>query len=200
MAKGKSGKTGTAAAGTRTAGMGARAGTGRGASAAGTATVTTPAETTRQRLVKPGHLATIYKDLPGSHPRSAATARPGAGKRAAAKTGARATKYSYCSIPQVAPRVFDASVGPGRAALILVSEKKWVNGTRLHYYFFDQQTDGEEVVLANGNRQWIPWTTSDQEKDVVRRAFKVWKDVGIGLEFQEVGSRDDAEIRIGFMR
>jgi hypothetical protein len=180
-------RTGT----TRTASTGtARAG------AAGTATA--PEATTRQRLVKPAHLATIYKDVPGAGSRSAATAKTG--KKAGARAGARETKYSYCSIPQVAPRVFDPSVGPGRAALILVSAKKWVNGTRLHYYFFDQQTDGEEVVLANGNRQWIPWTTSDQEKDVVRKAFQVWKDVGIGLEFEEVGSRDDAEIRIGFMR
>ena len=32
------------------------------------------------------------------------------------------------------------------------------------------------------------------------RRFGVWEKVGLGLEFAEVQSRDDAEIRIGFMR
>lgn len=34
----------------------------------------------------------------------------------------------------------------------------------------------------------------------MRRAFQTWKDLGIGLEFDEVSTRDEAEIRIGFMR
>ena len=33
-----------------------------------------------------------------------------------------------------------------------------------------------------------------------RDAFQVWKDVGIGLEFEEVNAREDAAIRIGFMK
>jgi hypothetical protein len=36
--------------------------------------------------------------------------------------------------------------------------------------------------------------------EVVRAAFKKWKDVGVGLEFKEVPAREQAEIRIGFMR
>jgi hypothetical protein len=64
-------------------------------------------------------------------------------------------------------------------------DDKWVNGTVLHYCFFDRPP---------------AWTTTDAEKDVVRQAFKIWKDVGIGLDFQEVSALDEAEIRIGFQR
>jgi hypothetical protein len=110
------------------------------------------------------------------------------------------TKYSYCSVPQVPERPLQPNVTPGRARLIRVLDNKWVNGTKLHYYFFDRQTDGERVFFSNGTSEWRPWTTSDAEKDVVRQAFQKWKDVGIGLEFEEVSTRDDAEIRIGFMR
>ena len=109
-------------------------------------------------------------------------------------------KYSYCSVPQMPERTLDPSVPPGRARLIRMLDNKWVNGTKLHYYFFDQETDGERVFFSNGTSEWRSWTTSDAEKEVVRRAFQLWKDVGIGLEFEEVGSRDEAELRIGFMR
>ena len=34
----------------------------------------------------------------------------------------------------------------------------------------------------------------------MRQAFGIWKQVGIGLEFKEVNSPDEAEIRIGFVR
>jgi hypothetical protein len=109
-------------------------------------------------------------------------------------------KYSYCSMPQVPERTFDASVTPGRARLIQMLGNKWANGTVLHYYFFDKETDGERVFFSNGTSEWRTWTTSDAEKAVVRQAFRLWKEVGIGLEFEEVSARDDAEIRIGFMR
>ena len=44
------------------------------------------------------------------------------------------------------------------AAAIVVNEFKWVNHTVLHYYFFDRETDGEQVFLADGTRLWRPWT------------------------------------------
>lgn len=102
---------------------------------------------------------------------------------------------SYCSLPQIPEREFGPDVGPDRAGLIRRSALKWVNGTVLHYYFFDRPTDGRTV-----DGEWQPWTTSTEEKDVVRQAFDIWKDVGIGLEFEEVNSRVEAEIRIGFER
>jgi hypothetical protein len=113
---------------------------------------------------------------------------------------AEETKYSYCSVPQVAERALDPTVPPGRARLIRMLENKWANGTVLHYYFFNAETHGERVFFSDGTSEWRTWTTSDAEKNVVRKAFQLWKDVGIGLEFEEVSSPDDAEIRIGFMR
>jgi hypothetical protein len=79
--------------------------------------------------------------------------------------------------------VFDASVASHRAALIRISEKKWVNGTVLHYCFLDQPAN---------------WRGADNQKDAVRAAFAEWKALGIGLEFVEVSDPRDAEIRIGF--
>ena len=107
---------------------------------------------------------------------------------------------SYCSLPDVAPREFSSNVHPGRLELIVMLEKKWVNGTTLHYYFFNEDTDGRNFTLLNGRKEWRPWKTSEREKDVVRQAFDVWKNVGIGSNFKEVISRDEAEIRIGFER
>ena len=109
-------------------------------------------------------------------------------------------EYSYCSLPQVPIRVFGPEVEPNRAELIVVLDRKWVNGTVLRYYFFDKQTDGQTVFFADGRSEWRTWTTAEAEKAVVRRAFEIWKAVGIGLEFKEVAARDEAEIRIGFMR
>ncbi|GAA4458428.1 hypothetical protein GCM10023189_30670 [Nibrella saemangeumensis] len=108
--------------------------------------------------------------------------------------------FSYCSLPEIPERVFGPDVIPDRAELIVATEKKWVNGTVLHYYFFDKPTDGTTVRLANGTTSWRTWTTTEAEKNVVRRAFQLWKDVGTGLEFTEVATREEAEIRIGFMR
>lgn len=108
--------------------------------------------------------------------------------------------YKYCKMHHSIERELGFNNNPNRLRLIRTNEKKWVNGTKLQYYFFDKTTDGENVVLRNGQTKWIPWTTSNAEKDVVRAAFKKWKDVVIGIEFEEVKNREDAEIRIGFMR
>src|SRR5680860_844700 len=107
---------------------------------------------------------------------------------------------SYCSLPQVSERMLDPSIDPNRAQLIRLLAKKWVNGTIFHYYFFDKETDGNSVTSSDGNRVWKTWTTSEAEKSVVREAFSRWKELGIGIEFKEVDDRDEAEIRIGFMR
>ena len=58
------------------------------------------------------------------------------------KTKAVATQYTekadfgkICELPIVPPRELPPEVGPERASLIRNSEKKWANGTRLHYHF-----------------------------------------------------------------
>ena len=82
--------------------------------------------------------------------------------------------YKYCSIQPTVERELGFNNNPGRLRLIRENEKKWVNGTKLHYYFFDKKTDGENVVSSNGKKKWIPWTTVEAEKDIVRAAFKKW--------------------------
>ncbi len=90
----------------------------------------------------------------------------------------------YCSVPQTPPRQFSPDISSERSRLLIITGNKWVNGTKLHYYFFENSR----------------WGASDAEKDIVRQGFKVWEDVGIGIDFEEVSSPDDAEIRIGFQR
>lgn len=108
--------------------------------------------------------------------------------------------YSYCSLPDEVVPTFGPDVNSDRARLIRLLRTKWVNATVLHYYFFDQESDGQNVVLEDGTSRFVPWTTTEPEKDVVRKAFDLWKEVGIGLRFEEVRTREEAEIRIGFMR
>lgn len=105
----------------------------------------------------------------------------------------------YCSLPEMAPRALDPGLDPGRAALIIIMADKWVNGTVLHYYFFDRESDGEMVTFSDGTQEFRTWKGPESQMNAVRKAFDVWKGVGIGIKFEEVSKREDAEIRIGFM-
>ena len=109
-------------------------------------------------------------------------------------------RITYCSLRAAPEPEFAAGFDPGRAASIVVLQNKWVNGTNLHYYFFDRDTDGRNVIMSDGTRRFMKWTTDEAEKDVVRTAFQKWKDLGIGLTFGEVDDRTQAEFRIGFER
>ncbi len=106
----------------------------------------------------------------------------------------------YCNLPVTKQRIFSDDVTQKRQELILVSDKKWANGTTLHYYFFDDETDGQEVIYSDCSKAFITWKGGNKEKATVRKAFSIWKDLGIGLEFKEVKNAFDSEIRIGFMK
>jgi hypothetical protein len=108
--------------------------------------------------------------------------------------------YSYCSMPEVSERALSSDLGPDRLQLIIDYQKKWVNGTVLRYYFFDQDSDGSIVNLPDATSEWRSWIGAKHQKEVVRRAFEIWKETGIGLEFKEVNSRHEAEVRIGFLQ
>lgn len=82
-----------------------------------------------------------------------------------------------CEVPQVPVRELDPSLDPGRVELIRNIEKKWVNGTVLHYHFLEGH---------------------DRQQKAVRDAFKTWQDLRLGIQFVEVAVAADAEIRIGF--
>lgn len=94
-----------------------------------------------------------------------------------------------CSLPEVPERRLARNVDPERARLIRMSDRKWANETTLHYYFFDRQSDG-----PSGG-----WVGPENQRAAVRAAFQEWKELGIGLNFQEVSNREDAEVRVGFL-
>ncbi len=105
----------------------------------------------------------------------------------------------YCASPPRKPKKLPKDISNERAKLILSNSNKWVNGTTLHYYFFNRAADGEHIELENGRKLWRKWAGTPSQLRVVRKAFKTWKDLGIGLNFKEVKNREDAEVRIGFM-
>ena len=90
-----------------------------------------------------------------------------------------------CGLPSVPDRQLDAGIDPGREFLIRYNEKKWVNNTILHYCFLEAP---------------VSWRGAPAQKEEVRKAFKKWKQLGIGLKFEEVSDPTQAEIRIGFKR
>ena len=92
-------------------------------------------------------------------------------------------KQPLCTIPEIPLRTLDSNISNWRASLIRITEKKWVNGTVLKYYFLDEPSN---------------WRGDDDQKDAVREAFSEWKQLGIGLEFSEVSDPREAQIRIGF--
>jgi len=121
-------------------------------------------------------------------------------KRRSAESKAESSKRYYCSMPLVSEPALPAGIAPERASAILAIANKWVNGTALHYYFFDKSGDREQVLLSNGAKQWRSFVGPEAQRRVVRDAFKRWKALDIGLEFKEVAARDEAEIRVGFMQ
>lgn len=97
---------------------------------------------------------------------------------------ARYSTPNYCGQPEVPEREFSRRVNNDRQALVRISDKKWVNGTQLHYFFFKNSI----------------WRGTPSQRQVVRDAFQAWKDIGIGLDFVEVNTAEESEIRIGFQR
>jgi len=97
--------------------------------------------------------------------------------------GAKAA-HGYCSMPIVPIKQYGPEVSEDRARILRYVNRKWVNGTKLRYYFFE-----------TGD-----WSGPETEKDLVREAFDIWADVGIGIEFEEVQSISEAELRIGFLQ
>lgn len=123
-----------------------------------------------------------------------ATRRPSAASE-------RAPRYRhYCSVRPTTAREFGPEVSFDRMLAINSLSDKWVNGTELSYYFFDQDLDGQRVVLADGTVEFVSWVGDEAQKAVVRQAFEAWAGIGIGLKFKEVPTREQAMIRIGFMR
>lgn len=88
-----------------------------------------------------------------------------------------------CSLPEVQERDLTHISDGRRLRLLALMGKMWVNGTNLTYYFFKEPAR---------------WRGGSAQEQAVRDAMTTWKDVGIGLTFEEVGDAADAKIRIGF--
>jgi hypothetical protein len=98
-------------------------------------------------------------------------------------TAKKTTKPLCRNLPRVIPQLpSDVIADPRRAAAIILTKAKWVNGTVLHYCFF-----------KSGH-----YAVPDKQAAAIRDAFAKWKSVGIGLNFQEVDQLSEAEIRIGY--
>lgn len=87
------------------------------------------------------------------------------------------------------PPVLAAGGDAERMEALRLRANKWDNGLTLTYAFFDNDDPG-----TGGGA----WTGRPEDLDVVRRAFKTWKKLGIGLSFREVNDPAAALIRIGF--
>src|SRR5262245_37957952 len=104
------------------------------------------------------------------------TARKVSAKKAVKKTAKTSiTSPRYCALKSMHQRTFSPEVGPRRAEILLVSSNKWVNGTKLQYYFYKGTTDGSPNT----------WKGTKAQMDVVRNGFQSWKNLDIGLEFAE---------------
>ena len=106
----------------------------------------------------------------------------------------------YCNVRPTTPRQFGPGISADRASAINILADKWVNGTELTYYFFDKLGDGVNVTLADGSAGFMPWRGATNQLESARKGFKTWADLGIGIKFREVTSRDQAMVRIGFMQ
>lgn len=130
-------------------------------------------------------MATAKKKASTKKPTTGAgkTAASGPAKRKSGPAAVTAPTRHFCGLPRIPERKLARGMSRDRARLILQTANKWLNGTTLRYWFFDKPAK---------------WSAAEPEKDVVRRAFKMWKDFGTGLTFVEVGSRAEAQVRISF--
>ncbi len=96
-------------------------------------------------------------------------------------------RLRYCAAPRGVPRVLPPGTSADRARALIEGPNKWLNHTVLHYYFF-KRGDGSPAA----------WAAPEDQYAAVRQAVGTWKGLGLGLEFAEVATPAEAEVRIGF--
>ncbi len=93
--------------------------------------------------------------------------------------------HRYCAARYAKPPGLPAGLAPQRARLLRETANKWLNGSVIHYWFFDRPAT---------------WAGATAQKNVVRKAFAQWKALGLGLSFVEVKQRGQADVRIAFLQ
>ncbi|MFJ8105811.1 M12 family metallopeptidase [Streptomyces sp. NPDC096132] len=107
----------------------------------------------------------------------------------------------YCSLAQQPAPAFAPGLAAERLGALMSGRRMWVNGTVLHYYFFDRDSDASVIpVPGSGGTRRVSWVGDGARRDVVRDCFREWADLGIGVSFAEVFDRSEAELRIGFQQ
>lgn len=101
----------------------------------------------------------------------------------AKKAPAVTVSIRYCAARFPKPPKIARDVSPDRMRLILQTSDKWLNGSKVRYWFFDSPKR---------------WVGAKDQQEVVRKAFSMWKALGVGLDFVEVHARKDADVRIAF--
>ncbi|MEU2726232.1 M12 family metallopeptidase [Streptomyces griseoviridis] len=105
----------------------------------------------------------------------------------------------YCSLAQQSVPAFAPGLTAERRGALIGGSRMWVNGTVLHYCFFDGDHDASAIpVPGTGSVRRVSWVGAKEQREVVRDCFREWGDLGIGVTFVEVGDRSEAELRIGF--
>jgi hypothetical protein len=102
----------------------------------------------------------------------------------AKKTPAVTVSIRYCAARFPKPPKMPRNISPDRMRLILQTSDKWLNGSKIRYWFFDSPKK---------------WVGAKDQQDVVRKAFAMWKSLGVGLDFVEVRARNEADVRIAFL-
>ncbi|MDG9719009.1 M12 family metallopeptidase [Streptomyces sp. DH24] len=109
------------------------------------------------------------------------------------------TTARYCSLAEAPGPGFAPGLAAERLGALAGGRRTWVNGTVLHYYFYDDDCDGSVIAVpGTGGTRHVSWAGAKEQQDVVRECFQEWSGLGIGVTFREVTDRTEAELRIGF--
>ncbi|MFI2204181.1 M12 family metallopeptidase [Streptomyces sp. NPDC020192] len=104
-----------------------------------------------------------------------------------------------CSLPRQPAPCFAPGLTAERLGALLAGRRIWVNGTVLHYYFYDHGSDASVIPApGTGELRRVPWAGGEAPREAVRDCLREWQGLGIGVTFAEVGDRHEAELRIGF--
>lgn len=90
----------------------------------------------------------------------------------------------FCNLPVSTGPLLPPGIGEMRERALVLTQNKWVNGTRLTYFF----------------KNVGPFIWPNSQKQVVRDAFGAWKSLGIGLDFSETSSEAEAILIIGLVQ